>query len=155
MRANTYVATVSWRARTSHSAMPENAVQKHRAREQSHRERRADGLYLPDRSHLLPPIEFASLVSETSRVEAVGGVAVFREPPDGAGPRNLCCRINVLHDSSPGYLVFAWCLALIKGICHVQRPLLSSASACPYVISLFKHCLPLCQVLTVALSTRV
>lgn len=64
-------------------------------------------------------------------------------------------RIIVLHGSSLGYLVFTWWLVLIRGTCHVQRPLLSSASVCPYVISLFKLCLWLCQVLTVALSTTL
>lgn len=73
--------------------------------------------------------------------------------PDLAALRKTCCRINVLCDSSLAYLVFAWWLVLIKGIWHVQRPLFSSASVCPRVISLFKLCLRLCQVLTVALST--
>lgn len=155
MRANTYVATVSWWARTR----PGTAVPKHCSwRQQSHRERHAEGRYLLGCSPLRPPIQVcrAGLWDVTCWGSGEGwGAVVSGEPPDGADPRTVCCRINVLQESSLGYLVFAWCLALIKGICHVQRALLSSASACPYVISLFKQCLRLCQVSTVALSTRV
>ena len=80
---------------------------------------------------------------------------LFTESTRQAGPRNTCCRIPVLRNSSLGYLIFPRCLVLIKGICHVQWPLLSTAPGFPCVISLFKPCLRLCQVLTVALSTRV
>lgn len=75
-----------------------------------------------------------------------------QSPRHHAGTENTC-RIP-LSSSSLGYLIFR-CLVLIKGICHVQWPLLSTTPGFPYVISLFKPCLRLCQVLTVALSTRV
>lgn len=81
-----------------------------------------------------------------------GDTGLLGISPDLAGLRKTCYRINVLCDSSLAYLVFTRWLVLIKGIWHVQRPLFSSASVCPHVISLFKLCLRLCQVLTVALQ---
>ena len=87
--------------------------------------------------------------------EVVVAAMLFTESAHQAGPRNTCCRIPVLRNSSLGYLIFPRCLVLIKGICHVQWPLLSTTPGFPYVISLFKPCLRLCQVLTVDLSTRV
>lgn len=103
-------------------------------------------LYLPINQNL------PSVVSEMLRQWEWGEIVLLGISPDLAGLRKTCYRINVLCDSSLAYLVFARWLVLIKGIWHVQRPLFSSASVCPCVISLFKLCLRLCQVLTVALQ---
>lgn len=143
MEENTF--TASWRAGTSHSALPG-----------SFRGPETACFRTADRALLLCPPAAGVCPAWSQRCHVLrrwGGEWWYCSQTGGFG--NICHRISVLPDSRLGFLVFAWRLVLIKGICHVQRPLFSLASTCPYVISLLKLCLWLCQVSTVALRTRM
>lgn len=154
------MTTILQRLGTSHSTMWESSAWKYLFPVQQRRAHR--GIWLPDPTFLLssnqlarPGLRNVSFWRGCGGCGGVGALVLLRESTDLAGPTDICYSISVPRDSRLGYLAFAWCLALIKGICCIQRPLLSSAPVCPYVISLFKLCLWLCQVLTGALSTGV